>query len=163
MSAFLSSLIELAIKGIPEGLLDVLAIYIFTKTPFEKKKFLFVCAPFIIAVYIIRWLPINYGVNTMLNLLVLIILFVAVNKTEISRVIISVIAVTVLLFLSEELNILLLTTVYGTSKTAELLTSTLGKTLYGIPSTIFYGIGIYISYSIIKKRDTKKKNKNKVE
>jgi hypothetical protein len=52
MSAFLSSLIELAIKGIPEGLLDVLAIYIFTKTPFEKKKFLFVSAPFIIAVYI---------------------------------------------------------------------------------------------------------------
>lgn len=158
MSPFIASLIELLIKGIPEGLLDVFALYVFTKTPFDKKKYFTTAGIFILIVYIIRWLPINYGVNTMLNLLVLIVLFVTIHKSDIKKIIISVIGITVILFISEELNILLLTAIYGLERTAELLTSTLGKTLYGIPSTIFFAAMIFGYYFIKKKRDARLDN-----
>lgn len=163
MSSLSISLIELLAKGIPEGLLFTWAIFIFSKTPIDKKKYLLISILTILTTFIIRRLPINYGVNTMLSLLVTIILFIVICKVDIPKVIIAVIGVTIILFISEELNILLLRAIYGTEKTIELLTSTMGKSLYGIPSTLFFAVLIFIAHRIIKKRDASKNDAKKVD
>lgn len=161
MSTLSISLIELLAKGIPEGFLFTWAIFIFSKTPIDKKKYLLISTLTILTTFIIRRLPINYGVNTMLSLLIMIILFVVICKVDIPKVIISVIGVTIILFISEELNILLLRAIYGTERTIELLTSTMGKSLYGIPSTIFFAIILLVAHRIIKKRNTTKIDEKK--
>ena len=92
------SWIELLMKGIPEGFLDVLAIYIFTNTKFEKSRYVILSVLFIASTYLIRLLPINLGVNTMLGLLVLILIFIVGCKAEPPKVIKSVIVMAIFLF-----------------------------------------------------------------
>lgn len=151
------SLIELLIKGIPEGFLDIWAMYIFTRTKLDKTAYITLSFIFIIATYCIRRLPINYGVNSMLSILLFIVLFVMVHKVEFRNAIRSAIIVMILLFISEGLNILLLTSVYGTTETKQLLITPLSKSIYSIPSTIIFALIILIFHLIISKISTNRK------
>ncbi len=152
MSNISISLIELLIKGIPEGLLDVLAIYILTKTPFDKKKYILISSIFIVTTYLIRWLPINLGVNTMISLLVLVVIFLCTTKIDLTKLIKSIISMAIILITCEEINILLLIAIFGKNSAQELLSSSIGKSLYGSPSTVFFAIVIFIIYFVIKKK-----------
>ncbi len=156
MSLLSASLIEFVVKGIPEGFLFAWAMFVFTRTEMDKKKYILISLASSITTYAIRLLPINYGVNTMLSLLVLIILFISICKVDITRVILSALGVTIILFISEEMNILLLRSIYGTEKTITLLTSTMGKTIYGIPSTFFFALIILIARFVIRKKEQAK-------
>lgn len=80
MSSISISLVELLVKGIPEGLLDVLAVFILTQQKFVLKKYVIISVVFIISNYLVRLLPINFGVNTMIGLLILVLLFVFLRK-----------------------------------------------------------------------------------
>ena len=155
MSLLSASLIEFLVKGIPEGFLFAWAMFVFTRTKMDKKKYILISLTSSITTFAIRLLPINYGVNTMLSLLVLIILFISICKVDITKVILSALGVTIILFISEELNILLLRSIFGTEKTIALLTSTMGKTIYGIPSTFFFALILLIAKVIIRKKDGK--------
>ena len=155
MSLLSASLIEFLVKGIPEGFLFAWAMFVFTRTEIDKKKYILISLTSSVTTFAIRLLPINYGVNTMLSLLVLIILFISICKVDITKVILSALGVTIILFISEELNILLLRSIFGTEKTIALLTSTMGKTIYGIPSTFFFALILLIAKVIIRKKDGK--------
>ncbi len=153
------TLIELLIKGIPEGFLDILAMYIFTRCKFDKKTYIILSCLFIAITYSIRLLPINFGVNSTLSILVFIILFVMIKKVEFSKAIKASIMVMILLFISEGLNMLLLISYYGKTKAEQVLSSTpLIKSIYSIPSTLIFAVIILISYIIIFKLKKIRKN-----
>jgi len=152
------SLIELLLKGIPEGFLDIWAMYIFTRSKLDKTTYIILSCIFIVTTYFIRLLPISFGVNSMLSILVFIVLFVMIRKVEFPKAVKAAIVVMILLFVSEGLNMLLLISLYGKDKAEQALSSPLGISIYSIPSTLIFAAIILISYFIISK--TKKIRKN---
>ncbi len=145
------SWIELLIKGIPEGFLDILAMYILTKAKFNKKKYLSISLIFIVLTYFVRMLPINYGVNAMISILVFMLLFVLFCDVEFPLAIKSAITVMIFLFVSEGFNALLLIALYGRDQTQALFDSPLAKSIYGIPSTLFFALFILITYLVLSR------------
>lgn len=153
--------IVLLINGIPQSMLTVLAVHIFTKTKIHLKKYLllsFICA---IAAYLIRFLPIAIGVNTVLVLFVIIIEFEFTYKPKLSElicIITSVIVTFLMIVISEILNMLLLTTIYGQSHAIGFLNSSNGlvQGLSTIPINIFLGVFVCISYLILKQVEKRK-------
>lgn len=156
------NIVVLLITGIPQGLLSVLAIHIFTRTKINSIKYLLLSVIFIIATYIIRLLPITLGVNTVLSLLVVIIAFQLAYKTQLSKVIPSIVSAAVafvLIAISEVLNMLLLVAIYGQARAEELFNSTEGlvRSIHTTPSNISFALLIFIGYLILKKIDKRKK------
>ena len=156
--------IELLIKGTPEGFLFVLAVYILTRTKIDWLKYVIQSLIFIVMTYALRLLPINIGTHTMLSLLALIILFMAFNKVSLQKLIsaiTSVIIIAIIVFISEELNLLLLIAIWGQSKTNALLSGTsIMVSVYEIPSTVIFALVILASYFVLAKIDKNKKVKN---
>lgn len=158
------NILVLFINGVPQGLLSVLALQTFTRTKMDPKKYLLLSLICIVTTYLIRFLPIALGVNTVLTLLILIISFQIVYKTELSkvmRIVASAAVAFIFVAISEVLNMLLLTAIFGQARAEELFASTDGLTrsLYTTPSNIFFALFIIIGYVILKKID-KRKNKD---
>ena len=161
MSDIAVNIVMLLVKGIPEGMLAVLALHIFTRTPLDKRKYLFLSFVYITATYLIRFLPIALGVNTVLSLFVLIITFQFTYKARLSEVIRTIASSAVILIIiavSEVLNMFLLIALYGQSKAEELLSSNNGivQSIYTIPSSIIFAFFIFIGYLILKKLEKRK-------
>jgi len=159
-------IIMLFLKGIPEGLLVILALHFFTRTKIQPKKYFLICFIYVGATYLIRLLPITLGVNTVLSLFIMILAFQFIYNGQLSKVIRSIASAAVILILvavSEVLNMLLLTILYGQTKAEALFNASnaLIKSLYTIPSTVFFAILIITGYFILKKLDMRKNTNGK--
>lgn len=158
--------IVLLINGIPQSLLTVLAVHIFTKTKIYFKKYLLLSLIFAVATYLIRFLPIAIGVNTVLTLFVIIIEFEFTYKTRLSKllcIIVSAIITFLLIVFSEVLNMCLLTILYGQAKAEKLFVSNNGLTkgISTSPTNIFFSVFILIGYLILKKIEKRKEQNGK--
>ncbi|NLI21433.1 MAG: hypothetical protein GX418_07805 [Clostridiales bacterium] len=145
----------LLIKGIPEGLLVAWAIHLFTNTPLQFKKYALLSLFYIVTTYLIRFLPITLGINTVLSLFVLTFAFQVVYKAglnQVIRAVISSVVVLILIAVSEVLNVVLLTVIFGRSQAEALFTSTDGLTraVYSSPSTIFMAMFLVLIYFILR-------------
>ena len=85
--------IEFLLRGLPEGFLVVFAIYIFSKTEIDKKKYLITSIIFSLIIYIVRLLPISYGVHMILSLLILLLIIVSYNKIDVIKGVKSIILI----------------------------------------------------------------------
>ena len=153
------SLVQFLIIGIPQGFLFVLAIYLLTGTNFDQKKYLILSSAATVFTYLIRFLPITLGVNTMLSLLSLIILFLVVYKFQLDlpksiRLIVSVIAIFIFICFSELMNELILVVLFGKARTEQLFNSgsDLIRSVSMIPTNAVLAVLILISYIVIKKK-----------
>ena len=156
MSGIAVSIIMLLIKGIPESMLNVLALHFFTRTKINIKIYFLLSFIYLLSIYLIRFLPITLGVNTVLSLFVLILSFQFVYRPQLSKVIRTITASAIILILvaiSEVCNMLLLTVLYGETAAMELFNSSQGltKSIYTIPSTVFLAIFVFAGYLILKK------------
>ncbi len=157
----------LLIKGIPEGFLNVLALHLFTHIKIDIKKYIILSVIFVVATFFIRLLPITLGVNTVLSLLITIITFQIAYKSQLSKVvstIVSAIVIAILVALSEVMNMLVLTLAHGSEKAAEMFNSAdnLMKSVYTIPSTVFFAIFIVLGYIVIKAYNKRKKTHGEI-
>ncbi|MFA0814422.1 MAG: hypothetical protein ACC608_01390 [Anaerofustis sp.] len=151
MTILTSSFLELIIKGIPEGLLFVYATYLLSKTAFQLKQYLLITAVFTIFVLTIRFLPIENGANSMLYIMFLMLLFIVIPKTPINKAFISVLIVSIMIGISEFLNIALLIALFGRSETFEILENTSQKILFGVPSTIIFALELILLKKFVLK------------
>lgn len=161
MSNISISLTQFLIIGIPQGFLFVLAIYIFTKTKFNMKKYLLISSIVTVLTYLIRFLPITIGVNTMLSLLVLILVFMLVYRLDLPKIvhlIVSVIAIFLFIGISEFADELILELLLGRAQTQALQNdgSSLVKSLLWIPSNVVFAILVLIVYLVFRKRQNRK-------
>jgi uncharacterized membrane protein (UPF0136 family) len=155
----------LLITGVPQGFLFVLALYIFTRTNTDIIKYVIQSLILIVVTYLLRFLPINLGVHTMLILLALIILFMAFNKVSLAKfvnAIVSVVIIAIIIIITELLNVLFLDLVFGQAETNILIyhSSPLIKSLSEIPSNAIFALIILASYFVLAKIDKNKKVKN---
>lgn len=164
MSNISISLTQFLIIGIPQGFLFVLAIYIFTKTKFNMKKYLLIGSIVTVLTYLIRFLPITVGVNTMISLLALILVFMFVYKLDLPKIvnlIVSVIAIFLFIGISEFVNEIILDLLLGRVQTQALQNngSALVKSLLWIPTNIIFAILVLVIYFIaFRKKSGKDKD-----
>jgi hypothetical protein len=145
------SWLEFIVRGIPEEFLFVLAVHVFSKTRIDIKKYLLSGSLFWIIVCLIRLLPIQYGINTILNLIAIIILVSFINNIDIIKSIRSGIIVIILGFISEGINAAFIQFVLKKDLNVIFNNTTL-KTLYGLPSLIFLVIFVIVYYFILSRR-----------
>lgn len=141
------SLFEFFVRGIPEAFLVVLAAHIFSKTTIQKKGYITSSLLLAIIGYAIRCLPIQFGVNTILSLIVLIIIIVLVNKVDIIKSIQACIISMIFQFICEGINVFIIQFILGKDLNSIFNNPTL-KTLYGLPSLLIFGCIVLAYYYI---------------
>lgn len=142
-------------RTLPEAFILILSINIFCGIKVEKNEYVICSILFSVLEYLVRRLPINYGVHTMINIIVMIVLITSIYKVDILMSIKASMISTILLFVCEALNMMLLNLLPGDS-VQNLMANDITKNLSGIPSLIIYLVITWIIY-VVKKR---KKNES---
>ncbi|MGL5380941.1 hypothetical protein, partial [Clostridium sp.] len=130
--------LELFIRTIPESFLFVFAVYAFSNVKVDKKKYILASTTLALTVFVIRELPISYGVHTLLNIMALIIIATTINKIDIIKSIKSGIITAVLLFVCEGVNIFLLQCIFQEEMMIRIFENPALKTIYGVPSLFVF-------------------------
>ena len=97
----------LILKGIPEGFIIAWGIHILTDTKPDWKRYLLLSAMYILITYLVRFLPITLGINTVLSPFVLIFSYQLVYRADLNKMIRAMIASIIILVcnaLSEVFN-----------------------------------------------------------
>lgn len=145
------SLFEIIVRALPEEFLFVLSVHAFTKTGINLKKYLMSGSILWIMACLIRLLPIQYGINTILGLIVLIVLVSYINKIDIIKSIRAGIITMILGFVFEGINLLLIQFVLH-KELQNIVGDPVLKTLYGLPSLIIFAIFVIVYYFRLSKR-----------
>jgi hypothetical protein len=161
MNGITVNLIVMLINGVPQCLLAVLAMHIIMRTKLDVRKYLLLSLIYIVTIYLIRLLPIALGVNSVLLLFVMVISFGLAYKTQLSkvmRIIASAALTLILIAVSEVLNMLILTAIYGKAQGEELFTSTNGliRGVSTTPTNIVFAFFIGILFFIFRAIDRRK-------
>lgn len=141
---------EFVVRLIPESFVLIFAMAALSNTKLNVKRYIISSLLFGIYIYSVRRLPINYGVHTILDIIIMIIIMSSINKTDIILAIKASLITTIGLFICEGLNVLLLSLIFKDRLEAIMLNTTL-KTIYGLPSLIGFAIITIIYY--LRKRD----------
>ncbi|GAA0069657.1 hypothetical protein UT300003_11800 [Clostridium sardiniense] len=142
------SFLEFVVRGIPEGILFIFSVYVFSNTKIESGKFIISSLSLAIATFLVRMLPISYGIHTILNIIVLVIIATVIIKVSIIDAIRSGILTAILMFVCEGMNMGLIQITHG-SDMERIFTDPVLKTVYGIPSLMIFTI-ILLAYKFIK-------------
>lgn len=143
---------EFIFRTLPEAFLFILAGYIFSKTKINVIRYIISSILYAVAIYFIRFLPINYGIHTILCIICMNILICYVNRIDIILAIKSSIVATILLFFLEGLNMLILSFLFK-EQLETIMYNTKLKTLCGLPSIVFFAIVIWSYYHFINKKE----------
>lgn len=141
---------EFVFRIIPEAFALIFAMAVLSNTKLKVKKYIISSLLFGIYVYSVRMLPINYGVHTILDIFIMVILMSSINKTDIVLAIKASLITTIVLFICEGLNMLLLSLIFK-GRLEEIMLDTILKTIYGLPSLICFTIIAIIYY--LRKRN----------
>ncbi|KOR25699.1 hypothetical protein P9J83_10545 [Clostridium sporogenes] len=145
------SVVEFVARAVPEAFLLIFAIYTFSNTRINKKRYLLSSFLMIIMIFIIRSLPISYGIHTILSIMVLVLLSYIINKIDVITAVKSTIITIIFQFVCEGINIFIIQYVLKDDMNYIFNNANL-KTIYGIPSlTIFTCIVLLLYIRLLKK------------
>lgn len=139
------TLLEVFLRALPESFLVVFAVYAFSKTVINVKRYIISSLIYVILIYIIRLLPIQYGVHTILNIIVIILLTVNINKISIIKSIQTSLMTIILEFICEGINVFTIQYIFKVD-IAHLLSVPSLKIIYGIPSLLIFAVTVAIYY-----------------
>ncbi len=152
------TLFEFLIRGIPEGFLFILANYAFAKTKIVPFPFLFSSVTLILFTYGVRFLPINFGVHTVLNLIGLVLLCIFINKIDLFTAVKGSMFAMLLMVFIEAINVLILQLIFGDGLSA-IIEDSFRKALAGTPGFVVYGIIVIVLYFFLT-REKKDRGEN---
>lgn len=137
------SILEMCLRGFPESLLFLWAIDLINMKEFNIKKLFSFGFILTIVIYFVRLLPIQYGVNTLIAVGILITSEHFINKLPLEKAISSSLIVVTLLSICEFLNIAVLMYFFKAT-VKQMVTITYTKILTSIPSVILFVMFILI-------------------
>lgn len=149
-----TTFLEFLLRGIPEAFLLILSSYIFSKKRINIIEFLLFGFMLAIVAYIIRFLPIHYGVHTVLNVFAFLVICILGMKNNYLTAMKNTIFIFISQSLCEAINILVVKQVFGINM-GTLFQDSYIKLLYGIPSTIMLCLMVLFLYLIMIKRGQK--------
>lgn len=137
--------LEFFTRGLPEAFLFIFAAYVFSKRFVNIKRYIISSVLYGFMAYIVRFLPIHYGVHTIINVFIIITLTVNINKFDLISSIRSAITVIILQFICEGINVLIIQYIFNADMN-HVFNDPVLKILYGIPSIIIFGAISLICY-----------------
>ncbi len=103
----------------------------------DKKKFIITGLIFGITPYLVRLMPINFGIHTIISIIVYMVVAVNINDIYIIKAISSALIGTLILFVCDFINLLVVVHVFKIS-VENLLENIFIKTLLGLPSLLLF-------------------------
>ncbi|EKQ51720.1 MULTISPECIES: hypothetical protein [unclassified Clostridium] len=149
---------EFIVRAIPEAFIIIFAGYILSNKELNIKRYLISSILLAISTFFIRMLPINYGVHTILSIIIQIILLVYISKIDMILAMKSSIILTICLFIVELLNMLVLNIILK-EKLESIMINPIPKTIYGLPSLFGFAFIIF-GYYYLRKKGKSKNDKN---
>ena len=149
-----TTFLEFLLRGIPEAFLLILSSYIFSKKKINAMEFLLFGSILAIIAYIVRFLPIHYGVHTVLNVFAFLVICILGLKNNYLTAMKNTIFIFISQSLCEAINILLVKKIFNINM-GTLFQDSYIKLLYGIPSTVMLCLMVIFSYLIMIRRGEK--------
>jgi len=153
------SLFELVVRGILEGFLFILSVHAFSRARIRKWPFVVSSLILIAITYVIRFLDINFGVHTVLNMIVIIALCVFINRLVLFDVVKGTMLTILIMFAIEGVNVAFLQLIYRDDLIA-IISDPYRKTLAGMPGLILFGITALTLYYFMAYRYNRKRVDN---
>lgn len=147
--------LEFILRSIPESFLYIFVSYLFASKKINKKDYFVSSILFAITAYLVRRLPIHFGVHTIIIMIVYVVVNILINKIPIDKAISSILSGMILLGICEWINLFILND-YLRVNIQVVVTHPLMKTLYMMPSLILFMlfvVGLFIYKN--KKKDHK--------
>jgi len=139
-------------QGIPEQISVCMLAYVITKIPFKWKEVLFMGVLLATCAYIIRLLPITFGVHTVVLIGILFSYLSVIKKVEFSKAIISSLFVYLVLIILESLIVPSLMYLFNISR-EQLISSNSIRILITLPHVICILIFTFLIQKKISKKE----------
>lgn len=141
-----------------QGVSYTLSLYAFCKKKIKANMFIFVIILSAILMYIIRNIDIiNFGIHTLLFMIVMMLISVFILKFPINKTVLAVLLAAVTTTVSEVLNVIILRSLFSEEKVNDLLRNSddighkIDKAIAGIPTNvILVSVMLLIYYINIK-------------
>ncbi|MFT5872828.1 MAG: hypothetical protein ACI8WT_001765 [Clostridium sp.] len=133
------SLIEFILRVIPEAFLIIMSINLFSYKRIDSKRYITSSIFIAISTYLVRMLPINYSVHTIINMIIFILISVSINKISIIKAISSVLKVIITISICEFINVVVLDKIMKLD-IQTIYNEPLKKILYSMPSLVMFSI-----------------------
>ncbi len=160
MKIFEIILFEYILGYILQGFAYCLGIYAFCLKKVEAKKYIAVSVLCIVISILVRLLPVSFGIHTILVLVCLFLLAIFFLKMPALASIRSIVAITILLIITELLSIFIMTSIIGPDKVDVMMKDRIGKSIIALPSSILFALFITVSYFALLKLKRKKSVEN---
>lgn len=152
---FEMSLIYLISIVIPEGLLFAWAFYTLSQTKIKMKRYFFGVIINLGLVYIVKLLPIDFGVHTLLLIAANILINITINKINVITSIVVTISTFIIKFICEVIDFAAISYLFK-GNTEYIFSNSIFKVLSALPSFIFFIFFIFLVEFLIKKMENKK-------
>ena len=144
------TLVEFIFRAVPEAFIHIFAMCVFVGVKIGKKDYIKTSILLSMMMFIIRALPISYGIHTILIIMGMIALSITLNKLSIIDTIRAAIINVVVQFLAEGINLLFIQVVLK-REIEVVIAEPVSKTLYGMPSLLIWIMFIFIYYKFMGK------------
>ncbi|MEF9959194.1 MAG: hypothetical protein RR090_11945, partial [Niameybacter sp.] len=145
------SIMELFLRAIPDAALFIMGTHIFAHIPINKARIIKSILIMALTVYVIRCLPITFGIHTLLGVVATTLLIIIIYKIDLIQSIRATFLTTLVQYISELLNMIWIQLYLGKELEVVFQNPT-SKILYGIPSLILSTVILYLVYSRDKRR-----------
>ncbi len=135
-----------------QAFIIVFGIYTFNRQKIERKKYLLTSIMFAVITFLVRQLPISFGVHTIINMLIFIITCIVLLKMPAIKVIRSMSIVFVLLLVSEMVGMLFASVMFGNNRIQNIMENSIQRALLSIPINLIFLLMVTLSNYLLKKK-----------
>lgn len=139
------SIIELFLRVIPESIILVMAILIFSGSIINKSKVIKSIIFISLTLYCIRCLPITFGIHTLLGVLSLIIAALIFHKMDSIKAIKAVFLTMFMQYISEIISMIWIQ-LFLKKNLEVVFSNPTNRVLYGIPSLLLSSLILFLYY-----------------
>lgn len=137
--------IELLLGVIPECFVFVYGVHKFSNKPMCTKRVVISALLMALFGYLVRLLPIQFGVHTLIIIMIFIVVSIYINRIEMIKAIASLLLLFIIRLITEWLTFFMLKKMFNIS-TDDLFHEPVKKVLYTLPSLFMFFAAILVVY-----------------
>lgn len=145
------TILDFLLRGIPEALLLIMIIQCLGWRFMRRTTFFLTAVFYSIATYLIRLLPINFGVHTILNIILLVCISAYIIQVPVVRAILYSLVDMALLSISEMINVFILIGIFKVNIESAFKNIPI-KDIYGFPSMLLLLFFAFLFYFVNRKK-----------
>ncbi|MDF2543030.1 MAG: hypothetical protein K0S47_2748 [Herbinix sp.] len=141
-----------------QGSAIVFGIYAFNRQKIIVKNYILASILIMIISYLVRLLPISFGVHTIINMLFLYLICVIPLKMPAYTTIRSTSIVTVLLLICEMVDVAIIIAIIGKTHFESLMYHSLQRSYIALPGNVLFALVVIVVYHFLTKKGDNHRN-----